>query len=52
MACASILGNFVFAGDGRFIAWSNSDGTVDVADVEELRHLRFHEDRAENNHAP
>jgi len=26
-----------FSSDGRFLAWSNSDGTIDVADLDVIR---------------
>ncbi len=29
---------FVFSADGRFLAWGNSDGTIDVADLDVIRH--------------
>ncbi len=28
---------FVFSADGRFLAWGNSDGTIDVADLDVIR---------------
>ena len=34
---SSVFGTFQFSADGRSLAWGNSDGTVDMAELDEVQ---------------